>query len=217
MSAAGPVIYVLAGVNGAGKSSVGGAMIKESGADFFNPDIVARRFRELGGLSSTEANSAAWSLGVELLNAAISEQSSYAFETTLGGNTIPALLEKAAKRGFQVIVWYVGLATVEQHIARVQARVARGGHDIPVPKIHERWKKSPDHLKDLMPLLSELKVFDNSREVDPKTGEFPAPQLLLHSRKGVIEEPADPSPDATPAWARSIVVRAIELQGAAGR
>ena len=37
-----PRLYALAGVNGAGKSSVGGAMIRASGADYFNPDEAAR-------------------------------------------------------------------------------------------------------------------------------------------------------------------------------
>jgi predicted ABC-type ATPase len=37
-----PRLYVLAGINGAGKSSIGGAMIRASGADYFNPDEAAR-------------------------------------------------------------------------------------------------------------------------------------------------------------------------------
>jgi len=39
-----PCIYALAGTNGAGKSSVGGAMFRESGAEYFNPDEAALRF-----------------------------------------------------------------------------------------------------------------------------------------------------------------------------
>ena len=39
---AAPRLYVLAGVNGAGKSSIGGAMIRASGADYYNPDEAAK-------------------------------------------------------------------------------------------------------------------------------------------------------------------------------
>jgi predicted ABC-type ATPase len=39
-------------------------------------------------------------------------------------------------------IWYVGLDTVERHIAHVRSRVARGGHDIPAPKIRERYDRS---------------------------------------------------------------------------
>ena len=37
-----PCIYVLAGTNGAGKSSIGGAMFREAGAEYFNPDEAAQ-------------------------------------------------------------------------------------------------------------------------------------------------------------------------------
>jgi len=40
-----PCITVLAGTNGAGKSSLGGEMFRESGADYFNPDEAALQFR----------------------------------------------------------------------------------------------------------------------------------------------------------------------------
>jgi hypothetical protein len=37
-----PRIYVLAGVNGAGKSSIVGAAFRVFGADYYNPDEAAR-------------------------------------------------------------------------------------------------------------------------------------------------------------------------------
>ena len=36
-----PHIYVLAGTNGAGKSSIAGAMLIEEGVEYFNPDQAA--------------------------------------------------------------------------------------------------------------------------------------------------------------------------------
>src|SRR4030088_299212 len=82
-----PRIYVLAGVNGAGKSSIGGAMFREAGIEFFNPDAAARRFLSAGlGMNQQEANAAAWQQGRRLLERAIEEGKDFAFETTLGGN-----------------------------------------------------------------------------------------------------------------------------------
>ncbi|HVZ15885.1 MAG TPA: zeta toxin family protein, partial [Terriglobales bacterium] len=81
-------IYVLAGTNGAGKSSVAGAAFAASGAEYFNPDEAAKKIRAANPhMTSEESNAAAWQLGLRLLKQAISEQLSYAFETTLGGNT----------------------------------------------------------------------------------------------------------------------------------
>jgi predicted ABC-type ATPase len=37
-----PRIFVLAGVNGAGKSSIGGAAFRQFGSDYYNPDEAAR-------------------------------------------------------------------------------------------------------------------------------------------------------------------------------
>jgi predicted ABC-type ATPase len=61
-----------------------------------------------------------------------------AFETALGGNTIPTLLSSALSAGLEVRVWYVGLNNVELHFAQVRARVEKGGYPIPEQKIRER-------------------------------------------------------------------------------
>jgi predicted ABC-type ATPase len=59
-----PRIYVLAGVNSAGKSSIGGAAFREQGADYYNPDEAARALMAAhAGLKQAEANSAAWRRG----------------------------------------------------------------------------------------------------------------------------------------------------------
>src|SRR6266404_2928049 len=103
--------------NGAGKSSVAGAMFRRSGADYFNPDeATARILAANPGISAAGANSAAWHQGKRLLERAIAERLDFAFETTLGGRTITGLLERAASRGFEVRIWYVGLNGPELHI-----------------------------------------------------------------------------------------------------
>jgi predicted ABC-type ATPase len=203
-------IWVLAGTNGAGKSSILGAAISERNLDFLNPDEAARRIRAADpSLSQAEANSRAWHQNVELLERAIAEKSAYAFETTLGGNTITALLERAVNSGMDVNVAYVGLRDPERHIARVKARVAHGGHDIPEAKIRERYTQSVLNLIRLMPSLSELFVYDNSEEADPHTGKEPRPVWILHLRRGRIILSVDPV--LMPDWAKPIVVTAMKI------
>lgn len=58
-------------------------------------------------MGPAEANSRAWLHGKRLLEKAIADRLNFAFETTLGGNTIPALLERAHSSGIAVRVWYV--------------------------------------------------------------------------------------------------------------
>jgi predicted ABC-type ATPase len=204
-----PRIYVLAGTNGAGKSSIAGAMLLRQRVEYFNPDEAARRILAANpGISQTQANGAAWHEGKRLLERAIAERLDFAFETTLGGRTITALLERAASRGFEVRIWYVGLNGPELHIARVRARVAKGGHDIPEPRIRERYDASRLNLIRLLPSLSELWVYDNSKDADPDAGVAPEPRLILHVRHGAVVGPRDLA--LTPEWAKAIVAAVMK-------
>jgi predicted ABC-type ATPase len=205
-----PSIYVIAGPNGGGKSSIIGAMLLHSGADFLNPDAESKRIRdENPALSVTDANSMAWKLGRSMLERAIREKKTFALETTLGGTTITSLLETAADSGVELRVWFVSLATPELHIKRVRSRVSKGGHDIPEVKIRERFDKGRANLIRLLPKVTELRLYDNSFEADPTTGREPAPKLILHYRERVIVATCDPA--ETPDWAKPILEVALKI------
>lgn len=201
-------IYVLAGPNGGGKSSLGGAAIREKGADYFNPDEATRRIRSTNPhTSERDANIAAWQEGKRLLEEAIAKRLVFAFETTLGGDTMTSLLRRSLAEGIDVRMWYVALARPELHIARVRARVARGGHDIPQNTIRERYDRSRVNLIRLLPDLTELRVFDNSVDADPASGVAPTPLLVLHMVNGKIAGTCDLA--RVPEWAKPIVAAAI--------
>jgi predicted ABC-type ATPase len=207
-----PCIYVLAGTNGAGKSSIAGAMLQSAGTEYFNPDEAAKRILVANPIIALEeANAAAWNEGRRLLERAISEKGSFAFETTLGGQTIAALLEKAALAGIDVKIWYVGLESPELHIARVRSRVEKGGHDIPEGKIRERYANSRFNLIRLLPKLTELLVYDNSEEADPQAGLAPRPKLIIHIVKQKIVAMCDLI--AAPTWAKPILIAAMKCCG----
>ena len=208
-----PVLYVLAGVNGAGKSSIGESEFRSQGSPVFNPDTIAQQIRLLHpDISLTLANAHAWQIGKSLLEQAIAGGHDYRFETTLGGRTIAQLLEKAARSGHRLRIWFCGLASPELHLRRVQSRVALGGHDIPKDKIRERWNRSRENLVRLLPLIDHLRVYDNSADADPAEGLKPEPVLLLEIKSGKITAPADLS--GAPDWAKPIIAAAIHLHTA---
>ncbi len=187
-------------------------MLFECGAEYFNPDEAALRFLSTNpGMTQEEATSAAWRQGKRLLERAISERLDFAFETTLGGHTMAASLDRALSEKIEVRVWYAGLTTPELHIARVRSRVASGGHGIPEIKIRERYDSSRLHLVDLMPKLTELRVYDNSEEGDPRSGIAPQPRLLLHMDHGKIMDSCDLT--TAPEWAKPILAMAMKLSG----
>ncbi len=209
-----PVIYVLAGVNGSGKSSLLGSLLESRGLSYYNPDEAARKLRELHpAMTPFLANSHAWSLGKEMLEDAIARRRTFAFETTLGGNTITALLLRAAGEGLAVRIGYVGLDSVERNLARVRQRVARGGHDIPEADIRRRWDGSRRNLIGLLPSVERLRLLDNAREADPMAGQRPEPELLLDWADGRILGPRDLA--GAPDWAKPIIEAALQLQARA--
>ena len=204
-------IYVLAGTNGAGKSSIGGEAFRSAGVAHFDPDAAAKRIMAARpGLAQREANSIAWHHGRRLLEMAIAGQLDFAFETTLGGESMTALLERGAKAGLEVRVWFAGLATPELHIERVKRRVANGGHDISETDIRRRFDQSRINLVRMLPRLVELKLYDNSAEGDPHAGSTPSPFLVLHARHREIIAPS--GFESTPGWAKPIVAAALRLR-----
>lgn len=201
-----PVIYVLAGVNGAGKSSIGGHLLDRAGLAWFNPDTWAREWMAAGATDQLAANGAAWQEGMRRLDEAVAADRSHAFETTLGGESVAARLREAS-RTHDVLMWFCGLATPELHVQRVRERVAVGGHDIPEAKIRERWTTSIAHLIGLLPHLAELRLFDNSVGVAP--GEAvpdPLPVAVFREGRLVWPDPEDVAQLArTPDWAKPVL------------
>lgn len=208
------VITVLAGVNGAGKSSIGGAHLRASGAEYYNPDEVAQKLRSLNpGLTVSEANGLAWQEGRRRLEGVMAEGGHFTFETTLGGNTLTRLLMEAAARGARLQIWYAGLASVDLHLQRVAQRVRKGGHDIPERDIRQRWTTSQLNLIRLIPWVTTLRVYDNSAERDPSQGQAPEPRLVLAIDEKQLTHPPPEALPETPAWAKPLLFAACRHFG----
>jgi predicted ABC-type ATPase len=197
-------ITVIAGVNGAGKSSVAGEALRQGGGEYFNPDEATRGFLAASpSMSSEEANSRAWAEGRQRLEEAIRDHQDYTFETTLGGNTMTRLLFDALDQGLEVAVFFVGLASVELHLARIASRVAAGGHAIEESKVRARYVSSIQNLVRLAPYATELRVFDNSADADPKAGHLPEPRELLYARLGELKRSVTPT--GCPDWVKPVL------------
>lgn len=206
MSTAG--ILVLAGVDGAGKTSIAGKVLNSRGGVYYNPDVAARSFIDQG-LSVDEANSRAWHRGLSDLDRAMRDRRNYAFETTLGGRTITQRLIQASKMGNRIRVWYVGLSSPNLHIARVGSRVAHGGMNVEDAKIRERWNTSRENLVRLLPHIDELTLFDNSLGSAMTAAHPPTPFHILHVLRGSI--PYLAPPEQIPNWCKPIVAAALRV------
>ncbi len=208
-----PYIYVLAGVNGSGKSSLGSRTLEQIGRrDWFNPDTYAQHISTAIGLPLEKANGEAWMEGKRRLENTIANGHNFAFETTLGGNTIARILREASAT-HDILMWFCGLDSPEHHLARVKLRVLHGGHNIPEAKIRERFETSRKNLIALLPHLAQLQVYDNSTDA-PLGQPIPDPILLLQLEAGRITYPNDiDTLKHTPDWAKPILMAVMQLQG----
>jgi predicted ABC-type ATPase len=205
-----PVLYVLAGVNGAGKSSIGGHLLEREGLTWFNPDAFARELMAATGCEQETANAHAWQEGMRRLADAVGNGLNHAFETTLGGNTVVARILQATQT-HDVLIWFCGLSSPELHIARVKARVAAGGHPIPEEKIRARYPRAQLNLIGLMPHVANLQVYDNSAAA-AADGTVPDPLLVLEMENGRLIWPSHDDLEVlrrVPKWTKSILEAAL--------
>jgi hypothetical protein len=103
----------------------------------------------------------------------------------------------------EVRIWYVGLATVDLHIRRSAIREARGGHAVAPEAIRARVPKIAAHLVELAPLVTQLRLYDNSVECDLHAGEPPQLLEVLHVARGEVVFALPRS--SAPAWALPIL------------
>jgi len=156
-----PIIYLIAGCNGAGKTTFAKSFLPYEGhcLNFLNADLIAL------GLSPLDARAGAIKAGRLLLaefDAFIARQETFAFESTISGTTYVRLLKQAKRRGFKLCLHYLWLPTAAIAIARIRERVKKGGHDVPEADIRRRFGRSLTHLvSDYAPLADRWAVWDN--------------------------------------------------------
>ncbi len=207
-------IVVAAGTNGAGKTSIAAAWMAKRDLDYFNPDAFAEELATFGK-SRDEANVAAWRTGYDALRRAVDRDGNFAFETTLGGDSIVRELHRAIDLRREVHVIYVGLDSPDLHVARVSARVARGGHAVPEAMIRRRYNKSLANLVSLIGKVTSVHLFDNSTESLDGT---PRARLVFRMRgKNLVAPDLSELLTSTPEWAKPLAAAAIEASASLSR
>jgi len=155
-----PVIYLIGGCNGAGKTTFAREFLPKEVKciRFLNADEIAR------GLSPFAPGAAAVQAARILLGEireSLSRKETFALESTLSGRTYRLILDRALKEGYEIEIHYLWLSDANQAISRVRQRVAKGGHHVPAQDIRRRFKRSRFHaLHDYLPLATRWIVWD---------------------------------------------------------
>jgi predicted ABC-type ATPase len=157
-----PNIYVIAGPNGAGKSTMARGLLSRyvHCEEFVNADDIAR---ELSSSRPEEVAIQAGRMMLQRLDDLSRRRADFAFETTLASRSFAPWLRKRREEGYRFHLIFIWLPEVEIAIARVAARVASGGHNIPEVDIRRRYLRGMANFNDLyLPLADTWEVYDNS-------------------------------------------------------
>ncbi len=133
-----PTLYIIAGCNGAGKTTASYSVLPEllGCREFVNADEIAK------GLSPFNPDSVAIEAGklmLKRISKLLDERKIFAIETTLAARSYAKLVEQAKSIGYQVILLFFWLSSPEMAIERVAERVREGGHNIPTETIVRRY------------------------------------------------------------------------------
>ena len=148
-----PKLLCICGPNGAGKSTFSRAISMQGNVLVIDPDKLAAE-----GLSPIAAGKAA----ARMARLFLEEGVSFARESTLTSQFDFTLMEEAKRRGYEVELVYIRLASVALALERVAARVARGGHDVPPQDDVRRFSRSLENLPKAVSLADKVTILDNS-------------------------------------------------------
>lgn len=191
-----PVLIVIAGPNGSGKTSVTSKILHHEWMEdsvYINPDIVAQE--RFGDWNSMEAIRKAVVYCEEWREKCLADRQSLIFETVLSAHDKIDFIERAKAAGFFVRVFFVCTESPTINASRIAHRVMKGGHDVPITKIISRYQKSVLNCHYIATKVDRAYLYDNSIE----NAEA---RILLRFSDGLIVKRYV---DALPEWAKQIV------------
>ena len=157
-----PNLYIIAGCNGAGKTTASYTILPEmlKCKEFVNADEIAK------GLSPFQPETVSFQAGrimLERITELINHKVDFGFETTLTTLSYQETIKIAKKKGYNVTLLYFWLNDVNLAIERVKIRVKEGGHSIPEDVIKRRYKKGIFNLVNkFVDLCDYWLIIDNS-------------------------------------------------------
>ena len=158
-----PRLYIISGCNGAGKTTASYSLLPEmlDCKEFVNSDEFAKSLSPFDPSQASIQASRYMLLKVRYL---LKRNEDFAIETTLATRTLLKIVKAAQDAGYTVTLLYFWLNSPELAIARVKARVATGGHNIPEETIRRRYNVGIDYFFNIYAPISERWILaDNSQ------------------------------------------------------
>ncbi len=129
-------LFILAGANGSGKSTVAKVLLPAEGIVYVNPDDIAK---EINPKDPATAKIEAGKESLRRVGALIEKGKSFAIESTLSGTAYVKVITRAKSLGYKVIIAYIFVDSPEVCIKRIESRVLNGGHFVPPEDVKRRY------------------------------------------------------------------------------
>ena len=186
------VYTIIGGVNGTGKSSLTGVLKTQT--THLGIIIDVDKITAQNGGSAIQGGR----IALERIKDCLKKEISFTQETTLSGRKTEITAAQAKERGYYVRLYYVGLDTLEESLARIENRVRRGGHDIRDEDVQRRFAGRWEAVSKVLPYCDEARFFDNDNGF-VEVAEYMNGELLL---KG----------DKRPAWIQELQDKLLKVQ-----
>ncbi len=165
-----PRLIIVAGPNGSGKTTITEKLLRHEwmkGCEYINPDIIAQK--EFGDWNSKEAVIKAANHAKTIREKCLEGKISLAFETVFSTDEKVEFVKRAKEAGFFVRLFFVCTNDPSINAQRVAQRVMEGGHDVPIPKIINRYYRSMSKCINAITWLDRVYFYDNSEtDEDPR-------------------------------------------------
>jgi predicted ABC-type ATPase len=189
-----PVLIIIAGPNGSGKTTITTQILKHewlSDCIYINPDNIAKE--KFGDWNAAESVINAANYAAKLRNDCLRNGTSLIFETVFSSIEKLDFLQKAKDEGYFTRLFFISTSHPSINAARITNRVLEGGHDVPITKIISRYSKSIINCAAAAKYTDRLYVYDNSVDFAPA-------KLLFRAANGELTKRYDVIPD----WAQMI-------------
>ena len=152
-------LWLLAGGNGAGKSTFYRTRLAPSGLSFVNADIIAKLlYPQAPEAHSYHAAKLAEHLRLQLLR----QGRSFCFETVFSHPSKIDFVAHAKTLGYEIVLVFIHLCEPTLNQARIAQRVSEGGHHVPGDKVISRISRTLKLIKKTLPLCDQVYILDNS-------------------------------------------------------
>ncbi len=185
-------LWVLAGGDGTGKTTFYYEFLAPKGIKLVNADVIAKA---INSENPENVRYEAADLAGQIREGLLHKGVSFCFETVFSHVAKIDFVAKAKTMGYEIILVYIHLDTLELNEARVYQRVTGGGHNVPVDKIQSRIPRTMKNIATVLPLANEARLLNNSSRDN-------AFQLVAIVKRGRRKWAVDPLPK----WAQDILI-----------